>query len=207
MTFPGLVRANNLSDVTDREKAWDNLGANIAVELALYESAGIDLFNSLSLSPRVNPNGNWSYGYTTALGSTAITLVAASISTGWNGPGAFGTPFFLIESSSEVIESCTSRVAGNFVTVLRWTAPFSGAVGIQAAFQRREVLGDGMIPRIYKEGVLLYDGGTLTDTTTVASFGGLTSVIAGETIDFQVGPNGTFDFDTFSYNYVRILTV
>ena len=31
MTFPGLVRANNLSDVTDREKAWDNLGLNISV--------------------------------------------------------------------------------------------------------------------------------------------------------------------------------
>ena len=29
MTFPGLIRANNLSDVADKEKAWDNLGLNI----------------------------------------------------------------------------------------------------------------------------------------------------------------------------------
>jgi len=31
MTFPGLVAANNLSDVVDRERAWDNLGLNISV--------------------------------------------------------------------------------------------------------------------------------------------------------------------------------
>lgn len=29
MALPGLVAANNLSDVVDREKAWDNLGENI----------------------------------------------------------------------------------------------------------------------------------------------------------------------------------
>lgn len=30
MTFPGLVRANNLNDIVDQEKAWDNLGENIS---------------------------------------------------------------------------------------------------------------------------------------------------------------------------------
>jgi hypothetical protein len=30
MTFPGLVQANNLSDIGDKEKAWDNLGENIS---------------------------------------------------------------------------------------------------------------------------------------------------------------------------------
>jgi hypothetical protein len=30
MTLPGLVAANNLSDVVDRERAWDNLGLSIA---------------------------------------------------------------------------------------------------------------------------------------------------------------------------------
>jgi hypothetical protein len=29
MTLPGLVAAKNLADVTDRERAWDNLGLNI----------------------------------------------------------------------------------------------------------------------------------------------------------------------------------
>jgi len=30
MTLPGLVAANNLSDVVDRERAWDNLGLSIS---------------------------------------------------------------------------------------------------------------------------------------------------------------------------------
>jgi hypothetical protein len=43
MTLPGLVAANNLSDVVDREKVWDNLGLNI-------EYPGKDLFfNQVSL--------------------------------------------------------------------------------------------------------------------------------------------------------------
>jgi hypothetical protein len=29
MTFPGLVAANNLADVVDRERAWDNLGQDV----------------------------------------------------------------------------------------------------------------------------------------------------------------------------------
>lgn len=31
MTLPGLIRANNLSDVTDKEKAWDNIGDNYSI--------------------------------------------------------------------------------------------------------------------------------------------------------------------------------
>jgi len=32
MTFPGLTKANNLSDVADKEKAWDNLGNDIRID-------------------------------------------------------------------------------------------------------------------------------------------------------------------------------
>lgn len=35
MTLPGLVAANNLSDVVDRERAWDNLGQNISIDFTL----------------------------------------------------------------------------------------------------------------------------------------------------------------------------
>jgi hypothetical protein len=33
MTFPGLVKANNLSDIGDKEKAWNNLGNRININL------------------------------------------------------------------------------------------------------------------------------------------------------------------------------
>ena len=35
MALPGLVAANNLSDVVDKEKAWDNLGLNISADFLL----------------------------------------------------------------------------------------------------------------------------------------------------------------------------
>jgi hypothetical protein len=55
MTLPGLVAANNLSDVVDRERAWDNLGLNI-------EYPGQDRFyNQVSLLL----HGNGTNGSTT----------------------------------------------------------------------------------------------------------------------------------------------
>jgi hypothetical protein len=35
MTFPGLVAANNLSDVVDRESAWDNLGSSVSANFSI----------------------------------------------------------------------------------------------------------------------------------------------------------------------------
>ena len=42
MTFPGLVAANNLSDVVDRERAWDNLGSSVSANF-LIPSPSLDL--------------------------------------------------------------------------------------------------------------------------------------------------------------------
>jgi hypothetical protein len=41
MAFPGLIRANNLSDIADKEKAWDNLG--IAISVPIFESGDDDV--------------------------------------------------------------------------------------------------------------------------------------------------------------------
>lgn len=45
MAFPGLVRANNLSDIIDREKAWDNICANIEANYGLLGGLDIDASN------------------------------------------------------------------------------------------------------------------------------------------------------------------
>jgi hypothetical protein len=76
MTLPGLVAANNLSDVVDRERAWDNLGLNI-------EYPGQDRFyNQVSLLL----HGDGTNGSTTITDSSpspkAVTAVGnAQIST------------------------------------------------------------------------------------------------------------------------------
>jgi hypothetical protein len=42
MTLPGLVAANNLSDVVDRERAWDNLGSSVSTNIPI-PSPSLDL--------------------------------------------------------------------------------------------------------------------------------------------------------------------
>jgi hypothetical protein len=47
MALPGLVAANNLSDVVDRERAWDNLGLNISYSLEGFEPEAINYINAV----------------------------------------------------------------------------------------------------------------------------------------------------------------
>jgi hypothetical protein len=42
MALPGLVRANNLNDVVDREKVWDNLGLNISADFTIPSSFEVE---------------------------------------------------------------------------------------------------------------------------------------------------------------------
>jgi hypothetical protein len=42
MTLPGLVAASNLSDVVDRERAWDNLGSSVSTNIPI-SSPSLDL--------------------------------------------------------------------------------------------------------------------------------------------------------------------
>ena len=208
MTFPGLVRANNLNDITDQEKAWDNLGVNIEASFSYSASAGIDLYNSLSLPVRTNPNGVWAYGYATSLGSTSMTLVAIQTATGWNGPGSFNTPFFNASFNSEQINSHPPvAVTSNTVAVVRWTSPFvdNTPIQIEAAFRKNDPSGNGINPRIYKESTLIHNAGIVTSTTVASSFVGSTVVNNGQRIFFQVGDNGNSSNDNFWYDYIRII--
>ena len=211
MAFPGLIKANNLSDVVNKEKAWDNLGANIKPPLSYSADAAVDLYNSLS-SP-TNPNGVWAYGFTTSLGSTSMTLVTTPNSSGlgWDGPGTFATPFFYVVNSD--IYSHTPVGLGGLgsrVTVIRWTSPFTGnkTIQIEAAFIKLySTGGDGVNPRIYKETELIYDAGTVNSLTVASSFAGKTAVSSGQRIFFQVFDNGGIDYDQFSYRYIRISAI
>jgi len=43
MALPGLVAASNLADVADRERAWDNVGANITDGSIIFSVKGRDI--------------------------------------------------------------------------------------------------------------------------------------------------------------------
>jgi hypothetical protein len=57
MTFPGLVAANNLSDVVDRESAWDNLGSSVSANFPI-PSPSLDLNFAVNRSLVDNISGN-----------------------------------------------------------------------------------------------------------------------------------------------------
>jgi hypothetical protein len=82
MTFPGLVRANNLNDVVDRERAWDNLGANISANIPI-PSPSLDLNFASNKSLVDNVSGQNLITFTrpstgTFVGSNGLIQTAAS---------------------------------------------------------------------------------------------------------------------------------
>lgn len=82
MTFPGLVRANNLNDVVDRERVWDNLGANISANIPI-PSPSLDLNFASNKSLVDNVSGQNLITFTrpstgTFVGSNGLIQTAAS---------------------------------------------------------------------------------------------------------------------------------
>ena len=80
MTLPGLVAANNLSDVADKERAWDNLGVQFD---ASFETA------PLALGIGTPTGGGYFAGYIshTANGIPTHALIVAPRATGATGTG------------------------------------------------------------------------------------------------------------------------
>ena len=83
MTFPGLVRANNLSDVTDREKAWDNLGSNITTgNIAIpAPSFSVNFAANQSFVDEISGNNLFTFSRAstgTFVGSNGLIQTAAS---------------------------------------------------------------------------------------------------------------------------------
>ena len=80
MALFGLVRADNLADVTDRERTWDNIGVNIESELDLN-----NLYNAIGFPMA----GGYFAGYIshTANGVPTHALIVAPRATGATGTG------------------------------------------------------------------------------------------------------------------------
>jgi len=82
MTLPGLVAANNLSDVVDRERAWDNLGSSVSTNIPI-PSPSLDLNFAASKSLIDDISGNNLITFTRAstgtfVGSNGLIQTAAS---------------------------------------------------------------------------------------------------------------------------------
>ena len=121
-----------------------------------------------------NPNGAWSYGYSYGVGSAFIldTTNTASYGPGlalggWMGnvdstPGA-NYPYALKNSTSHPVTNNITTVyqpgqlglqpsESNVVSIVRWTAPFSGTFNINATFSGLDAGGDSVDVHILHNG-------------------------------------------------------
>jgi hypothetical protein len=105
MALPGLVAANNLSDVVDRERAWDSLGFNIFAD---YSSM------PLGITPGMPLNGGYFAGYIshTADGSPTHALIVAPRATGATGTGYTLTTNLAWKTAATTTSGTTSEFDG-----------------------------------------------------------------------------------------------
>ncbi len=161
-----------------------------------------------------NPNGAWSYGYTSTLGSAFIldtTNTASYLGTalsGWEGfTSSDGIPYVLKNGSGSPVTLVNTTYApgqlaehpgkqGQYVDV-RWTAPFSGTFSLAATFSGLSSLGDSVDVHILHNGVSIFNS-TVFGSPSPTSYSGLQGIVAGDTIDFVAGfgSDGNYDDDT-----------
>ena len=166
-----------------------------------YNAAG-------DFSATSNPNGAWSYGYSYGVGSafildttnTAFYAPGVPLS-GWLGnenPAPFtGYPYALHNGTAGLATNNVFTVYqpgqlaespgdSNECSVIRWTAPTSGTFNIAATFSGLSSQGDSADVHILLDGTPIFNsivGGP-------ATFSGLQSITAGDTVDFVVGNGG-----------------
>jgi len=82
MTLPGLVAAQNLADVVDREKAWDNLGSSVSVNVSISSpSLDLNFAKNKSLVDDISGNNLITFSRAstgTFVGSNGLLQTAAS---------------------------------------------------------------------------------------------------------------------------------
>jgi len=82
MTLPGLVAANNLSDVVDRERAWDNLGSSVSTNIPISSpSLDLNFAKNKSLVDDISGNNLITFSRAstgTFIGSNGLIQAAAS---------------------------------------------------------------------------------------------------------------------------------
>jgi len=167
-------------------------------------AATYDVFNDFSIT-NGNPNGVWSYGWSTTLLSS-LNLYPHGFVDGtglleWNDPNhiSAGAPSVAANISNQQEATLPAMTAafhpgqnGEFCHYV-WTAPTAGLFSLSALFSPDDVGGTDV--HILDNGVSLFSGEV--GPGNPQSYSGLFAAAAGDKIDFAVGfgTDGTFDFD------------
>ncbi|HVM61730.1 MAG TPA: DUF11 domain-containing protein [Verrucomicrobiae bacterium] len=167
-----------------------------------------------------NPNGTWSYGWSYGVGttfhlSTSNTQDYAGGLAGWmSGLDVGGYPFLLHNGTAGPLNSSSSTTfwpgelgqqpgASNEVSIVRWTAPFSGTCTVAVYLARMSADVSVVAVHILHNGISIFDDDSLENVMGHNLLGrgeigdfftNQVAVVEGDTIDFVVdseeyGPN------------------
>jgi hypothetical protein len=171
---------------------------------SVYSAAG-------DFSHTTNPNGVWKYGYKSGSTFTLITNVSKVHSNPdvwfWQGlPGLnFGEPTLGKNEGTNnwVINGTTTYHPGDFAmhpgpngekATLRWTSPAAGSYQVVASFKGADASTSTDV-HIEVGGTEVFSA-IVTGNSTAQSYTFYTQAPSGTNIDFLVGPNGSYSFDT-----------
>jgi hypothetical protein len=154
-----------------------------------------------------NPNGAWSYGVTTSLGSplSLYTLTSTdqygnpSFESWYSAEDGHGNPAVVKNTSSSIQQGAGANLYGGELalhpgplgeySVVRWVAPSAGSIDLSALFQGRDNgIGTTTDVHILYDNVQLFSAeATGFGSPSIEGFSGSIDVRAGDTIDFAVG--------------------
>jgi FlgD Ig-like domain len=182
---------------------WSLIGMMVALSLAgaSSPSGADDAATEFSASSNL-ASQRWTYGWTPTR-SGAFTLFATK------GTDAFGLDYWNYATNQALVSHNNTGVSKNIgnnttipaggltlfpgstvqYTVVRWTAPASGTCTIAARFTRRSSNGYAAADAAVLHGTSVVFSRWLTnDVSNAVSMSATVPVLAGETIDFAVGP-------------------
>ena len=161
-----------------------------------------------------NPNGAWSYGYSTMLGGVFVPFTAS----GTNIVGAANPNFNYWEIGSAPLvfknTAATNQLGGisvnldpgqlafhpgplGEIALVRWTAPSADSILLNTLFSGRDTIGTTTDVHIFLNGVALFNG-LINGFGAATSFVSTLAVAQGDIIDFAVGygTNATYFADS-----------
>lgn len=166
---------------------------------------------ALDFSVASNPNGVWSYGYMTSLGSGLIAYQESGNSSGldyWVHNLSLGAPSVIHNPTSDTIDRGTPVVAagqaafhpgpGGEYSVFRFTAPDSGAYQLDCSFHGIDKAGTTTDVHVLLNGTSIFDGSVNGfGPGTGPSFNANLVLAVGDRVDLAAGfGNGSFFNDS-----------
>jgi len=164
-----------------------------------------DLVANLAGTP-ANPNGAWRFGgKTSALSFYSSATLQPGL--GWNGPSGSNTPFFYAEGGSYITSHVPLSESGTDVAAtIRWTAPASMVVSIDARIIKVQTGGNGVRFRLRTtaDEILNESPAIQGPTGSHEYFNASLSVVSGQVLDFDVDSIANNTNDLFRYDRIII---